>query len=48
MVVMEPETAMATIPRESEIRGANEFARFSHGQILPVATDKIGEALSAP
>jgi hypothetical protein len=35
MVVIEPETSMATIPGEGEIARADEFAGFTHGVILP-------------
>lgn len=35
MVVIEPETSMATVPGEGEIAGADEFAGFAHDAILP-------------
>ena len=51
MVVVEPETTMAAIPRKGEIAGANEFTCFiylcgCHEEILPGATDNPWEAPS--
>jgi hypothetical protein len=35
VVVLEPEATMASIPFECQIAGADEFAGFAHGVILP-------------
>jgi hypothetical protein len=58
MVVVQPETSVTAIPGKSEVAWANEFARLirtllrislcvCHKEILPGATDNLGEALSA-
>ena len=42
MVVVQPKTSVAPVPRKGEITWADEFAGFTHERILPWSTDKFG------